>query len=342
MGILVSRGYVNSNFTLKLGHDGNDIVGQATNTGLTAYLSWIEDNYMCDVTGIRSNFRCPSSDELVPSTFVIVTSTEIVETFSPYKIWCRVNYTIDKSFFYPYFYIGNHGIYWANYPSVPSITSSHSTAGLTTYPGYNNDGSRYLNYTRSFEVANGNSYYVKAGAYLRDSNNLSNSVWYLSDYVYVHVDIGGTTTTSTTVATTTTTTTLPPGSGYYNCGYGCQWYTYNPGCSTCTPGITTTTSTTSSIINITWSFYNDGGTDGYLQIIGHDFPFTEYAYSAVSTSGNVNIPNGLSVDVKINVNSVWQSIVINGDCAQESGGLDFVRTTTIITPIDIYGANFSC
>ena len=21
---------------------------------------------------------------------------------------------------------------------------------------------------------------------------------------------------------------------YYDCGYGCQYYTYNPGCSTCT------------------------------------------------------------------------------------------------------------
>ncbi len=25
------------------------------------------------------------------------------------------------------------------------------------------------------------------------------------------------------------------GEGYYDCGYGCNWYTYDPGCTPCTP-----------------------------------------------------------------------------------------------------------
>ena len=58
MGILVSRGYVNSNFSLRPGGSAD------TNTSLIANVLWIITNYLCRVIGNQDDNRCPSSDEL--------------------------------------------------------------------------------------------------------------------------------------------------------------------------------------------------------------------------------------------------------------------------------------
>jgi len=43
-----------------------------------------------------------------------------------------------------------------------------------------------------------------------------------------------------------TATPLPPGAGYYDCGDGCKFYSYNPSCSICTPSPTPTPYPTST------------------------------------------------------------------------------------------------
>jgi len=73
MGILVSRGYVNSNFTLRAG----GIVD--TDTNHIANLLWITTNYWCGVSGIQDNNRCPSVDELsIISTTTTTTTTAVL------------------------------------------------------------------------------------------------------------------------------------------------------------------------------------------------------------------------------------------------------------------------
>ena len=44
--------------------------------------------------------------------------------------------------------------------------------------------------------------------------------------------------TYTPTPTPTSTPTLTSGSGYYDCGYGCQFYNYEPACSVCDPNLT--------------------------------------------------------------------------------------------------------
>jgi hypothetical protein len=41
--------------------------------------------------------------------------------------------------------------------------------------------------------------------------------------------------TPTITPTHTPTPSVTPYQGYYNCGYGCQWYFTPPGCIACTP-----------------------------------------------------------------------------------------------------------
>lgn len=62
MGILVSKGYVNSNYTLRSGGTAS------TDTSIMADKDWITTNYWCSVSGESTGNRCPDSDELAPIT----------------------------------------------------------------------------------------------------------------------------------------------------------------------------------------------------------------------------------------------------------------------------------
>ena len=85
MGTLVSRGYVNSNFTLR------DSGTADTSTSLIAYQDWIETNYWCAVSGNQDGNRCPDSDELsvitttttaAPIAYINITNTSTSGTIT--------------------------------------------------------------------------------------------------------------------------------------------------------------------------------------------------------------------------------------------------------------------
>jgi hypothetical protein len=69
--------------------------------------------------------------------------------------------------------------------------------------------------------------------------------------------------TSTTTIATTTTTTFISDAGYYNCGHGCFYYSYNPGCLPCTPVTTTTTTAASSYYGYIVDIYTCGSCSLY-------------------------------------------------------------------------------
>ena len=66
--ILVSRGYVNSNYTLRPGGTSD------TSNSHIANLSWITTNYWCAVSGIQDNNRCPGIIELSQITTTTTTA----------------------------------------------------------------------------------------------------------------------------------------------------------------------------------------------------------------------------------------------------------------------------
>lgn len=65
---LVSRNYINSNYTLRPGGTSS------TDNSLIAYKSWIETNYWCGVNGINNANRCPDSSELYTITTTTTTT----------------------------------------------------------------------------------------------------------------------------------------------------------------------------------------------------------------------------------------------------------------------------
>lgn len=162
------------------------------------------------VTVNTASATTTTTSTTIAPVLIVATSSAMVETFNPYQLWARVYYTIDKdAYSYPYF-TANHGINYTDFPTVPTILSPREWAGLMTYPGYDNDAFRYLNYSQLFPVINGNSYYVSGMVNLVNTENISDSTYYLSDYIYVHATSTPTTTTTSTAAPTTTTTTVAP------------------------------------------------------------------------------------------------------------------------------------
>jgi uncharacterized protein (TIGR02145 family) len=81
-------------------------------------------------------------------------------------------------------------------------------------------------YNRRYYDSGGNSYWM---------SNAANASWGQASVTVSYTNNE----TGCPVATTTTTAAA----GYYDCGYGCQYYAYNPGCPSCNPASTTTTTT---------------------------------------------------------------------------------------------------
>lgn len=103
-------------------------------------------------------------------------------------------------------FINGSGVYQVNDSPHTSISNAFS--------GTFSDAISPVNYNN---VTNGTWYIV-----VRDKNNTSNGTYHSI-------------TVNCTTTTTTTTTQPPAGAGYYDCGYGCQYYAYNPGCTPCNP-----------------------------------------------------------------------------------------------------------
>jgi hypothetical protein len=104
-------------------------------------------------------------------------------------------------------------------------------------------------------VTGNNSTFCSSTTFTSDSfNALGTTTYWLSysgDYLQIFHMTGNSATrsqscqscnnnTPTPTATPTPTPTPIPGSGYYDGGYGCQFYTYDPGFPTCDPNATPT------------------------------------------------------------------------------------------------------
>ncbi len=100
-------------------------------------------------------------------------------------------------------------------------TSNTSPTFSTSYTNSIGDGTSGIHNTCLYitGLSPSTTYYIRAWSL--------NSVGYSYSTVY----------SFTTTALVTTTTTTLAGAGYYDCGYGCQYYTYNPGCTACVTSV---------------------------------------------------------------------------------------------------------
>jgi hypothetical protein len=212
MGILVSRGYVNSNFTIKPTGTPD------TDTSRIADVQWIDTNYFVTITGGYTANRCPSSDQLIntpPYLNSFTVSSDFRTTLGGYAEIVRTSTDISNCF----------------------VTIAQrvllSTHGIDTdYDGVG-DLNFYERSTSWYIRKNGGSW-----TFLSDVDMPVDNAAGVDTYSPITLNYGDLVDVEirhSSPPVTTTTTTPPAGAGYYNCGYGCQWYTYDPGCTPCTP-----------------------------------------------------------------------------------------------------------
>ena len=189
MGILVSRGYVNSNFSLKPGGTAD------TDAYLIAYISWITTNYWCSVSGNQDANRCPSSDELSVTERILSLQVE-------------PDWPVDYGTYVE--------VSWNPYRNVNLGTISPISI---TYTNYANSGNTIGNVSisdpwysasslESIQV-NYQKNYAGYTAYCTFTNNPPYAGYTVGVTASCYISPLPATTTTTTPAPTTTTTTTP-------------------------------------------------------------------------------------------------------------------------------------
>lgn len=124
-------------------------------------------------------------------------------------------------------------------PITFDIASSCSVgSGVITISNFQNGSGQYqASSTYHTSIANAFSGTFVDASSPKVYTAVPNGTWYIVVRDKNNTSLG--TYHSISVSCTTTTTTTPTGAGYYDCGYGCQYYTYNPGCTPCTPSTQT-------------------------------------------------------------------------------------------------------
>jgi hypothetical protein len=120
--------------------------------------------------------------------------------------------------------------------------------------------------------------------------------------------------TPTPTPTATPTATPLPGSGYYNGGYGCEYYTYDPGFPTCDPNATPTPTPITN--GVCWTLLYDN-----------------------------QLPNDLYVRYRDNLSDTTITELINGLQALDNGngtytaGICVKSAGAYSTPVFVYGGS---
>lgn len=194
---IISRGNINGSYELRPGGTAD------TDQYRIADIDWITTNYYTYITGDQTSNRCPSPNQIFAEPHITTTSPTIVNSST-------VNDGGSVS--------NNVGV-----ASEVGMCLSTSTSTPTQYdtviPQYSN-----VNVTAGYSWSGNLSYVFTPGV-----------LYYMRAYViYNGIYFYG---TSVNVNTSVTTTTTTLGAGYYDCGYGCQYYAYYPGCTPCNPAL---------------------------------------------------------------------------------------------------------
>lgn len=213
---IVSRGNINGTYQLRPGGTAD------TDQFRIADIDWITTNYFVGVNGNQTYNRCPSPNELYAIPNITTSSPTVVDSAT----------------------VNDGGSVSNNVGVVSEVGMCLSTVGTpsqydTVLPQFYS-----VNVTAGYSWSSNLSYVFTPG-----------NLYYLRAYIlYNGVYYYGNNTVTVNTLVTTTTTTL--GAGYYDCGYGCQYYAYYPGCTPCNPASTTTTTTGSLPVFGSFGFYN--------------------------------------------------------------------------------------
>lgn len=139
-------------------------------------------------------------------------------------------------------------------------------------------------------------------------------------------------TPASTVTPTPTRTPAPVGSGYYNCGYGCQYYTYDPGCSICSlSDVSISVANTSTDLSIGSVTVNGTIRGGNYPVLSGQSTISVTPYTGSQTVV-VYINSGVGINQRVTItdsNGVFQCSNFDATGSYSFFGVNLSNTQTV-------------